>query len=577
MAKMIPPYIHRDVKSNAEKRIYTLIQNDLQLKEWTCIHSLGLAEHTYKIQGEIDFLMVGPKGVLCLEVKGGNVKRKDGLWYFSDKYGQITKKTEGPFRQIADAHFSLKQSLSVKFPEFFSNILFGYGVLFPDIEFNISSIEWSNEIIYNRSDRLYSFSLYVERLVKFWEMKCPQKNILSNSEIQKIVDYLRGDFEIIKPLNFKLDEREELSIRFTKDQYRALDQMEFNDRMFFRGTAGTGKTLLAIEKARRLAATGKKVLLLCFNKILAAKLNSLLAKEEVKNTIEVESLHKYFLNVIKRSIWYQEFKVSSKDMPLDKLYRQVYPNYFIKAIHEVNEEYNYLIIDEGQDFLYERYFIALDYILKGGLACGHWTIFYDPSNQAQMYNNFDEALVGKLKGFGAAEYYLDFNCRNTKPIVDAASLVSGYAVEKTRVQEGEPVEYLYYVDDREQIELLKNTITNLQSNGLSYGDITILYPENSLEDRIIKKLEIDHIPIKITYENVGLLDYNRVSYCSVQAYKGLENKIIILIGLEELENDWISSINYVAMTRAKQMLVVLLNRNLRGSMGNKFINFIQSS
>ena len=34
------------------------------------------------------------------------------------------------------------------------------------------------------------------------------------------------------------------------------------------GPAGTGKSLLAMEKARMLAQTGQKVLLLCFNEFL---------------------------------------------------------------------------------------------------------------------------------------------------------------------------------------------------------------------------------------------------------------------------------------------------------------------
>jgi hypothetical protein len=69
MAKMIPPYIHRDVKSQAEKKVYSLIENEHFLGGWICLHSLGLAHHISKSEGEIDFLLIGPPGVFSLEVK----------------------------------------------------------------------------------------------------------------------------------------------------------------------------------------------------------------------------------------------------------------------------------------------------------------------------------------------------------------------------------------------------------------------------------------------------------------------------------------------------------------------------
>ncbi len=55
----------------------------------------------------------------------------------------------------------------------------------------------------------------------------------------------------------------------TDEQQRILEETELNSRQVFFGAAGTGKTFLAIEKCRRMARAGKKVLLTCFNKNLA--------------------------------------------------------------------------------------------------------------------------------------------------------------------------------------------------------------------------------------------------------------------------------------------------------------------
>src|SRR5262249_60417073 len=57
-------------------------------------------------------------------------------------------------------------------------------------------------------------------------------------------------------------------LRYTEEQFAALDTMEDNPRVLFTGPAGTGKTVLALETARRVASTGKSVLLVCFNRLL---------------------------------------------------------------------------------------------------------------------------------------------------------------------------------------------------------------------------------------------------------------------------------------------------------------------
>ena len=103
---MIPPFINPDVKSGAERRIFELLRDSEELSSYTCLHSFGLSRHSRKRQGEVDFVLVGNGSIICFEVKGGRVTRKDGIWLFKDRYGQENKKTEGPFAQVSTAMFS---------------------------------------------------------------------------------------------------------------------------------------------------------------------------------------------------------------------------------------------------------------------------------------------------------------------------------------------------------------------------------------------------------------------------------------------------------------------------------------
>ncbi len=144
MAKMIPSVMSPDIKSPAERKIFEWFQNDPSTKEWVVFRSLGISSHQSLVFGEVDFLVAAPYlGVLALEVKGGRVSRRDGVWIFTDRKGIEHKKSRGPFEQASEAMFSIIETIkrrdSVKH---LKNIIFGSGVMFPDIEFTTTDIDY---------------------------------------------------------------------------------------------------------------------------------------------------------------------------------------------------------------------------------------------------------------------------------------------------------------------------------------------------------------------------------------------------------------------------------------------------
>ena len=68
--------------------------------------------------------------------------------------------------------------------------------------------------------------------------------------------------------------------RFTSEQLKALDSMRENPRVVFNGPAGTGKTLLAIEAARRSISDGCRTLFLCYNKHISEWVKSQFSDED---------------------------------------------------------------------------------------------------------------------------------------------------------------------------------------------------------------------------------------------------------------------------------------------------------
>ncbi len=108
--KLIPSVLGNETKSNAERKVFNYLK-ETPLEEGYAFHSLGLPVHEKKSYSEADFIVVTRYGVLCLEIKGGQVDCNNGVWEFIDRNGNKSFKNEGPFDQAAGALFALKEAL----------------------------------------------------------------------------------------------------------------------------------------------------------------------------------------------------------------------------------------------------------------------------------------------------------------------------------------------------------------------------------------------------------------------------------------------------------------------------------
>ncbi|MCP5189186.1 MAG: PhoH family protein [Pseudomonadales bacterium] len=89
------------------------------------------------------------------------------------------------------------------------------------------------------------------------------KPAASTSELKALQQFLRPDFEAVVPLHVSVHDVEARIVRLTEDQLRWVDAIEVNPRVICSGGAGTGKTMLALELARRWCAAGMKTVLAC--------------------------------------------------------------------------------------------------------------------------------------------------------------------------------------------------------------------------------------------------------------------------------------------------------------------------
>jgi len=305
MAKLSPPYIDKDCKSNGERMIFDMLKRDSFTEDWIVLHSLNLSQHTKRLYGEIDFLLLIPNaGVFVMEVKGGDVRCKNGEWEFIDRYGNITK-NKSPFNQARDAMFSLQAEIKKEFGagHKFTRIQFGFFVAFPQVDFDKQSVEYQQWQVFDRKNYNSNHETFFKNLIhqfterhktQFWFS--PTESLPSRQNLEELCYFLRGDFIRVRSAKERLAEFDSHVKTYTEEQFGVLESIELNERSLVQGSAGTGKTMIAIESAIRAAEEGKRVFLTCYNRIIGEWMQKQL---EGWSSITVSSLHSYLVELTK--------------------------------------------------------------------------------------------------------------------------------------------------------------------------------------------------------------------------------------------------------------------------------------
>jgi hypothetical protein len=207
--------------------------------------------------------------------------------------------------------------------------------------------------------------------------------------LKQIREALRPDFERVVARSAELRESERKLLSLTVEQYRILDLLADNPRCLFEGAAGTGKTLLALEYARRCAAARKRVLLVCFNKLLGEWLSGELASSVSNGRATAGRFYKCLREVIVASPTSTEFIQAEQCASGDTLFGEVYPFYGQLALENASNKYDVIVVDEAQDFLRKPVLDVLNAWLVGGLSDGRWAFFGDFHRQAIYGTRWD--------------------------------------------------------------------------------------------------------------------------------------------------------------------------------------------
>ena len=538
MAQMIPQKMEEDNNSFGERQVFEALKK--LSDDYMVFHSVRWNDRNEKntvVYGESDFSIFHQrKGIIVIEVKSGGIECVNNTWTYIRTDNGERHSMKNPLKQADRSKYRFIDLLEelfrdTEYTDFPQYCMVESAVWFPSISKRdvIGSLpmEYHPEITL-LENALDSPQKYIDGIYEFYEGW--KHTRLDKTPKDVILNAFSPLYKVMPSLKSKRLEQEEVFIRLTREQNSLLDYLEEQRVAAIQGAAGTGKTMLAIEKARRLADSGK-VLFLCFNQFLRLFLQDL--KDE--NPKKYENIEFYNLP----QLVCQKLRVPFVEEGDILQFLENYDSY--------DWEYKHIIIDEGQDFndgeIERLYDIAL-------LQEGAFYIFFD-KNQFVQGRDFPDWLKNS-----ECRLILNINCRNTFSIADTSGKpISVEPRVKSKSVKGDMPKFYICGDRKAGLKKLSVLIDQYRNNGYAYNQICILTvkTENASFLKGIDKL--GNHAIKTTRGNSNVL------FTTARKFKGLESDAIIMIDVDAdtFADEDNKRLFYVGASRAKHNLDIIFN------------------
>ena len=488
-------------------------------------------------ESETDFIIFDrERGVLCLEAKAGAVSFRDGRWM----YGNGTPmRSGGPFRQAAANKWKLMELIGNSRLGFLTErIKFLHGVWFPSLSSErideiVMPPEADRRIVLG-SEALFDAWTCIEHL---FSLNVPAGIVtdISDGEFRAVVrEILCPKFNIFPPPKFDVDLKHAVFHRMLDEQSGILNFLTEQKSAVINGAAGTGKTMIAVEKAVRHAADGERVLFLCHN----SELKKFLVLHYENPLIDFMTLDGYVCRLCGVSV--SDYGRAEKKLK-DFAAFDSFP-------------YDHVIVDEGQDF-------GRDAVENAKLLhLLHDAVLADPNSKSSCYVFYDRFQVvqsDRIPGFirnAECRLTLHKNCRNTENVCRTAmSLLPECGKAEVLRGIAGKIPCIHFCGEKTYFNALDDVIGGLHRDGID--DIVILTLSTETDS--------------IVSESIRNGVYGECRFMSCRKFKGLEADAVILVDFTELTviND--AMLFYVGASRARirlEIMTTMDNESCRNTM-----------
>lgn len=514
-AGVFPRDCTRPTTSTAERKVHAALKHALP-DAWVAWHSLRVRDRL-GISGEGDFVVAVPeRGLLVLEVKGGRIEQHDGRWFQNgnaldpaprDQAEGYVRKLVGRLRERGCAPPA-----------------FGVATCFPDTEFERQP---DQDDMRGRVLGAQDMPWLGDALTSVIESALPPARPPTGKWIDAL-HTLWGETWLprlsLGPKSRMLaEERVALDAR----QLEVLDAAGQNERVLVEGGAGTGKTLVALEVARRLAAQGRRPLLLCFT----SALGGWLAREVEGTGIEAMTVRKLAKDVIAAA------GEEIGDLALPETWENL-PARAGDILARGERRWDAVVADEAQDFS------LADWTLVQQLAGPGWLwAFCDPQQAFWEDRAIERSLF-------TTNLRLARSYRTPPELMRVANAYATGVLDATAVADAVGAGQLAIVSAPAESAVPAKVaveIDKLLSEGLTPGDIAIVSLRGRAAEGSVIHLQRVGRHVLVPADDVGADEY--VVADTFLRFKGLERAAVIVTDLRLVE-DKKNVRMHIALTRA---------------------------
>lgn len=553
MARMHPDVACVESESRAEQKLYRLLKKNLP-DDFVVFHSVaywlsdGRAPRPKR--GEADFVIVHRElGLLVIEVKGGRI-RFDAK---RERWTSNRNKIKNPFEQAKRCAGHIQQAIDR------SGILRNgrsfrcqHAVAFPDCVVDGTPLaSWvSRSLLIDASDA----GRIRERIVDIMrDARAPGQRPLTRQQERRLCqEVLVRHFDLGLKLNGAIAWEKQALAMLTEDQSICLDFLALNKRCEVRGPAGTGKTVTAVEWARRQAQNGDSVLMVCFNRPLAHHLRAALHScETARPSCWAGAYHQLCEE------WAHEagldFRVPDEASAAARFWDEGSTQLLMRAAERLERRFDALIVDEAQD-MHADWWPAMLRLLRDPATCGI-TLLCDPHQN----------IYGRQERYPVTSpvFPLRTNCRNTRPISEFfMSLIDDS--ERYSVLSGggtEPLRRSYSSPKQQVTQMNKDLTWLIERQRIQPEQIVILGTHRLENSSLANVVELAGHPIAAIDDSREVPQHS-LRYSTLHRYKGLEADVVLFCDIDGNERSCTSNHLYVGSSRAKHRLYLYVAENV---------------
>ena len=512
-------------QSVAEQAVWTVLRDQLP-DDAVLIANLGLMDR--RGDCEADLAVLWPEfGIAVIEVKGGHIARKpDGSWIqvgTNGYRGQVD-----PIRQAHRGRYALSGFIRERTS--MRNLRITHMVAFPytKVADDFAASDCPRWRILDQLDvEMYAAEKVARALRDLDGPAAPDA-----SEIDLIVDALTARPGTQREQVSLLAEKENAVERLTQKQAGVLRMLRDVPRLLVRGGAGTGKSYLALEQARRLTREGQRVGLVCYSRGLASFVARRVATlPDAERPEYVGTFHNLGVRWGARPLEGASQEYWDDELPVEML--------ALAAYLTASEKFDAFVVDEAQDFA-DSWWPALLAGLRdpdaGGLA-----IFLDEGQRVFGRQGVPPADLTPIT--------LDENLRNTRQIAQTFGSLAPQQMKYAGL-DGLPVQFVP-CPTPEAIGVADDVVTTLMESGWPPESLALLTTGRR------HPVQLERVQARGTegYWD-SFWDTDDAFYGHVLGFKGLERPAVVLAvnGFREVERA--REMLYVGMSRARDLLVV---------------------